>query len=1132
MAKKLKFSDLYDPDVIEGLKALNDVLGENASKIKEVLQATKQAAKSNPLKNFDDAKGATEGLAKAKVAATEYEKVQKQLTVAQDRYSQALNGNVDEITKARIETQKLTLATKNLAKEELSAAGSIDQLRAKLNNAQRAYDGMTKAAREHTPAGVALKKTINDLTAELSHLEQETGRFQRNVGNYANSFSSALGVVQDELSIIRKSLNDPAIKGAALEELRKREQLLIVVTEGLNKQFSSTRQQSKAFQEATRQLGISLGQNSKLFQDFTREVGEGVDALNDINDAIKLAASDTGAIDRLVNAAQGIAGAFSIAEGASTLLGGSTEDLQKQMVKLQAIMAVVNGLQAIQNELKNKDSLLTKAQTAAQILYSKVVGQSTGAVKNLRLALAGLASATIIGGLVLLITYWKEIKSLLDLGVSPATRRLTEETNKSAEASERALEMYEAEERALRAVGTAEEDLITLRRAKTEQVLRDTEAQIAAQEKALEELLKGFAAAQSRLSGRNVLGFFGPSKSDIKEATDRYNDLILKRADYAARIAEIRKQERDLEEKEDQEYFDLLLDNMEEGIEKQIAAEYVKYERQQDALKDNQKALELLEINHQKRIQEIYAQARRDYIRIVIDNHKNDREQALALENFEYQERKRQLRGNYKALQELEKQHKDAIIRINMEYDFRLRDMQVENMKEGQSKLLAAEQVEYEKKKKELEGNSEELEQLEKNHQTNMKKIVLDAATELNQQAQDLRAEGIKNAEARQIIQLKLAAERRKKELRQQYDDNEELNKLLLEIDKKLQDDIDKVTEDGTIRAIKYQEELETALLDQKRSAFKTEENFERYRSQEILKIRIGSIQRQLDAIKDLQGEEYTLLREQLKAQLAQLNSDLEKATVMSYSNQVKAIERLAEAENKILNDRDKKREESISKEVEASKKRQDDLRALALAGQKDAQASIAIEEKRRLDLEKEREKIQRVQKRRELQIAAINSYSAKVQAGDPNAFLNTIKEVYGLNAAIAQLPIFYDGTEDTGPGGNLDNNGGFRAILHRNERIFSAEHNKDFKGIPNEEAAEVMRLYNNDQLIRPGSISINSYDGMEISEMNKKLSEINDTLKENGSFDASFDAVGNMFTTQHKKRNSLTIKHYKGGRG
>ena len=63
--------------------------------------------------------------------------------------------------------------------------GSLRRLRAELSNLTKEYDELGEAERR-SDAGLKLQARINEITQTLKHNEGETGRFFRNVGDYAN----------------------------------------------------------------------------------------------------------------------------------------------------------------------------------------------------------------------------------------------------------------------------------------------------------------------------------------------------------------------------------------------------------------------------------------------------------------------------------------------------------------------------------------------------------------------------------------------------------------------------------------------------------------------------------------------------------------------------------------------------------------------------------------------------------------------------------------------------------------------------------------------------------------------------------------------------------------------------------
>lgn len=370
-------------------------------------------------------------LAEQKIALEQNKKEQKELKkeldagrITLDQYSEKMVFLIQNEQELKVQTAQLTKEQTQFAKENISVAGSMDQAGIRIGRLREEYRTLTDEEKA-SPFGKNLKSAIDALDPAIKSADASIGNFQRNVGDYTNSinksfkgaFGGAFNVLVTELNEIKQKLQDPTLSGKALESLSKQGALLEQVLEGVSKEFTSTRQESRAFQEAATKLGLAFDINSEQFQKFRAEVGKGVDDIRDIKDSIKLAASDTKGLDQLIGAAQGLTGAFSVAQGAAALLGNENEELQKTFVKLQAAMTILNGLQAIQNELKNKDSVFSKAinflraqetkliiaQTEAQAANAVATNAGAAATSRLGLAMKALgigAVLAVISGLV------------------------------------------------------------------------------------------------------------------------------------------------------------------------------------------------------------------------------------------------------------------------------------------------------------------------------------------------------------------------------------------------------------------------------------------------------------------------------------------------------------------------------------------------------------------------------------------------------------------------------------------------------------------------------------------------------------------------------------------------------------
>ncbi len=139
------------------------------------------------------------------------------------------------------------------------------------------------------------------------------------------------------------------------------------------------------------------------FEDMANKIvksaGQIKDKVGDVSAQIQYFSSDTRRIDAVVGAAQGVAGAFGIAEGAAALFGSKNEELQKTIAKVQGAIALMNGIQAVQNVLQQESAAMTGLNAAAQQVLAIKTYASASAMNALKVAML----ATGIGIAIVLI---------------------------------------------------------------------------------------------------------------------------------------------------------------------------------------------------------------------------------------------------------------------------------------------------------------------------------------------------------------------------------------------------------------------------------------------------------------------------------------------------------------------------------------------------------------------------------------------------------------------------------------------------------------------------------------------------------------------------------------------------------
>lgn len=186
----------------------------------------------------------------------------------------------------------------------------------------------------------------------------------------------------------------------------------------------------RRMQDDLSRLALAGKANTEEYRKLRDEAGALADAIGDASAEIRQAGSDTRGLDKALRAATVLTGAFTAVQGAAALFGKDSENLQKSLLKVQAALSVLNGLQAIQTELLRKDSIFTTALTRAKAAYSAAVAAATGATRGFTAALVATGIGAAVVAIGLLVANWDKLVG--------AIRRATGAQEENTEAQKRA----------------------------------------------------------------------------------------------------------------------------------------------------------------------------------------------------------------------------------------------------------------------------------------------------------------------------------------------------------------------------------------------------------------------------------------------------------------------------------------------------------------------------------------------------------------------------------------------------------------------------------------------------------------------------------------------------------------------
>ena len=184
----IRYQDLIAPDdsiekLIGQLEQVNTVYGTLTESIKSRAMAISQSLKA--------VSGATQlGQQQTKAAAQETNKLAKAYQDLEFAQSDVAK-QIAELRNLRNEENRMTKLQIQLNR---SAEGSYNQLSAQYSLNKMAINNLTKEERENDPAAKKLIEETKAIYEEMKRMQEATGKFQLNVGNYENAITNAVGI--------------------------------------------------------------------------------------------------------------------------------------------------------------------------------------------------------------------------------------------------------------------------------------------------------------------------------------------------------------------------------------------------------------------------------------------------------------------------------------------------------------------------------------------------------------------------------------------------------------------------------------------------------------------------------------------------------------------------------------------------------------------------------------------------------------------------------------------------------------------------------------------------------------------------------------------------------------------------
>lgn len=221
----------------------------------------------------------------------------------------------DAVAKLQADTRALNEVMGLTKKEAVALEGSYDALTFRMSQLKKEWKATNDEVRRQE-----IGAEIAEINSQLKSMDAEIGNYQRNVGNYSNDIEDAFKKLKDEIKQARKEL-------------------------------------------------LEAEEGTEEYEKAMNKLSDAQFKLRDMNEKSRYAVADFGEqLSNVVGITSGVVSGFSALQAAMVLAGGESEEFEKVIVKLQAAMALVQGLQGLEGMVDRIGGLAQAIKTAGKAL--------------------------------------------------------------------------------------------------------------------------------------------------------------------------------------------------------------------------------------------------------------------------------------------------------------------------------------------------------------------------------------------------------------------------------------------------------------------------------------------------------------------------------------------------------------------------------------------------------------------------------------------------------------------------------------------------------------------------------------------------------------------------------------------
>lgn len=199
---------------------------------------------------------------------------------------------------------------------------------------------------------------------------------------------------------------------------------------------------------------------SKEYKDLLEVVGNY--RKTQIQTDLAVDAAATTMSQKMVGGLQGAANAFSVVESTMALTGIQSKEFEETMIRLQAAMALSQGIQGLKESSNVFLAMGRSAKTA---------------LSGIRTGIAATGIGVLVLALGAIVAYWDDIKSAVN-GVSSEQEKLNAQVDANLKMEQSKLDNISSQDNVLKLQGKSEKDILKLKIGQVDAVIQATEAQI------------------------------------------------------------------------------------------------------------------------------------------------------------------------------------------------------------------------------------------------------------------------------------------------------------------------------------------------------------------------------------------------------------------------------------------------------------------------------------------------------------------------------------------------------------------------------------------------------------------------------------------------------------------------------